>query len=71
MTMTKIKMTMLAVVALALAIALPAFAQDTTQPSTPANPSTGQQTDQSGSQPMQQPDNECSGANADRIREPP
>jgi hypothetical protein len=54
--MTKIKMTMLAVVALALAIALPAFAQDTTQPSTPANPSTGQQTDQSGSQPMQQPE---------------
>ena len=56
MTMTKVKMTMLAVVALALAIALPAFAQDTTQPSTPANPSTGQQTNQSGSQPMQQPE---------------
>ena len=56
--MTKIKMIMLlAVVALALASALPALAQDTTQPSTQAYPSTGQQPpDQNGSQPMQQPE---------------
>ena len=55
--MTKIKMMTLAVLALALAIALPAIAQDTTQPATQANPSTGQQQpDQSGSQPMQQPE---------------
>jgi hypothetical protein len=55
--MTEIKMMMLAVLALALAMALPALAQDTTQPSTQANPSTGQQQpDQSGSQPMQQPE---------------
>ncbi len=57
MNMTKVKMTMFAVVALALAMAMPAFAQDTTQPSTQATPSTGQQQpSQSGSQPMQQPE---------------
>jgi opacity protein-like surface antigen len=48
---------MLAVLALALAIALPAIAQDTTQPSTPANPSMGQPPDQNSTQPMPQADN--------------
>jgi opacity protein-like surface antigen len=55
--MTKIKMMMLAVLALALAVALPAHAQDTSQPSTQAYPSTQQQSpDQNGSQPTQQPE---------------
>lgn len=54
--MNKIKM-MLAVLALALAIAMPAVAQDTAQPSTPANPSMGQPPDQNSTQPMPQPDN--------------
>lgn len=54
--MTKIKMMTLAVLALALAIALPALAQDTTQPSTPANPSMGQRPDQNNTQPMPQSD---------------
>lgn len=48
---------MLAVLALALAIAMPAVAQDTTQPSTPANPSMGQPPDQNSTQPMPQADN--------------
>lgn len=48
---------MLAVLALALAIAMPALAQDTTQPSTPANPAVGQPSDQNNStQAMPQPD---------------
>ncbi len=54
--MTKIKM-LLPVLALAVVIAMPAFAQDTTQPSTPANPSMGQPPDQNSTQPMPQPAN--------------
>jgi hypothetical protein len=48
---------MLAVLALALAIVMPAVAQDTAQPSTPANPSMGQPPDQNSTQPPPQPDN--------------
>jgi opacity protein-like surface antigen len=47
---------MLAVLTLAVAIAIPAVAQDTTQPSTQANPNMSQPTDQSSTRPMQQPD---------------
>jgi hypothetical protein len=36
---------------------MPAVAQDTAQPSTPANPSMGQPPDQNSTQPMPQPDN--------------
>jgi opacity protein-like surface antigen len=55
--MTKIKM-MLALLAIALVIAMPALAQDTTQPSTPANPSMGQSPDQNSTQPAPpSPDN--------------
>lgn len=46
---------MLAVVAFALAIGMPALAQQTTQPSTQANPGMSQP-DQNSTQPMQQPD---------------
>lgn len=50
------KMT-LAVLAFALVLAMPALAQDTTQPSAPANPSMGQSPDQNSTPAMPQTDN--------------
>lgn len=54
--MTRIRL-FFAVLSLALAIGMPAIAQETTQPSTPANPSVQQPPDQNSTPAMPQTDN--------------
>jgi len=57
--------TMLAILALAFAMAMPALAQNTTQPPAQSSPTTGQQSDQNSSQPTQSPQNGASAGSAD------